>query len=269
MLLCALTLSQSLIAQRDCSTMEMLEQEIEQDPKRLIKLEQIEAHTLRSLQNAQPRAEGVITIPVVVHVVYNNSAENISDAQIQSQINILNEDFRRMNANADNVWPQAADSEIEFCLAVVDPDGNPTNGITRTQTSVTTFSSSGNPVKFDGSGGKSAWPSSSYMNFWVCDLSGGLLGYAQFPGGSSATDGIVCDYLYVGNIGTATPPFELGRTATHEVGHWLNLRHIWGDGGCSVDDFVADTPRSDASNGGCNIGHISCGTVDMVQNYMD
>lgn len=269
LLLGALTTPPSLFAQRNCNTMEMLEQEIQEDPKRLIKLEQIEAHTLRSLQHAQPRNTGIITIPVVVHVVYNNSTENISDAQVQSQIDILNEDFRRMNANADNVWPQAADAEIEFCLAAVDPDGNPTNGITRTQTNVTSFSSSGNPVKFDGSGGKSAWPSSSYLNFWVCDLSGGLLGYAQFPGGSSATDGIVCDYQYVGNIGTATPPFDLGRTATHEVGHWLNLRHVWGDGPCSVDDFVADTPLSDAANFGCALGHVSCGTVDMVQNYMD
>ncbi|MCB0624470.1 MAG: zinc metalloprotease, partial [Saprospiraceae bacterium] len=139
---------------------------------------------------------------------------------------------------------------------------------TRTSTSVTAFSANDN-MKFNSSGGKDAWPAGSYLNIWVCDLSGGLLGYAQFPGGPASTDGVVIDYAYFGTIGTATPPFHLGRTATHEVGHWLNLRHIWGDGPCSVDDFVTDTPTSDAANYGCPIGHVSCSTTDMVQNYMD
>ncbi len=254
-------------AQRNCSAMDMLEAEIQQDPQRAIRLQEIEEHTEKAIANNAEKIDGIIQIPVVVHVVFNTSAENISDAQIQSQIDILNEDFRRMNADADNVWSQAEDSEIEFCLATVDPNGNPTNGITRTSTSTTSFNN--NNVKFTSAGGRDAWPSDEYMNFWVCDLAGGLLGFAQFPGGNPATDGIVCDYQYVGNIGTATFPFHLGRTATHEVGHWLNLRHIWGDGNCNFDDFVADTPRSDASNGGCAIGHVSCGSVDMVQNYMD
>lgn len=264
--------------QRDCGTMEYLEHEIQLDPERALRLEQIEHHTREILNSGARDVEGVITIPVVVHVVWNNNNENISDAQIQSQIDVLNEDFRRMNSDADNTWAQATDSEIEFCLASTDPNGNPTNGITRTFTNNFSFSSSGNPVKFNASGGKDAWPANHYMNFWVCDLSGGLLGYAQFPGGNPATDGIVCDYLYVGTIGTATPPFNLGRTATHEVGHWLNLRHIWGDGGCGVDDFVSDTPRAGNPNFTglpCNFpGPNSCNTgenddPDMFQNYMD
>ncbi|MCB0620751.1 MAG: zinc metalloprotease, partial [Saprospiraceae bacterium] len=248
--------------------MEYLEYQLQQDPKRAAKMEAIERFTQEYLANPNRAVTGVVSIPVVVHVIYNNSTENISDAQVLSQIDVLNADFRRMNADQDNTWPQAADSEIEFCMASTDPSGNPTNGITRTSTSVTAFSANDN-MKFNSSGGKDAWPAGSYLNIWVCDLSGGLLGYAQFPGGPASTDGVVIDYAYFGTIGTATPPFHLGRTATHEVGHWLNLRHIWGDGPCSVDDFVTDTPTSDAANYGCPIGHVSCSTTDMVQNYMD
>ena len=276
LVLCLLT-TNSVAQQRDCGTMEYLEQEIQQDPERATRLEQIEHHTRQILQSGERDVDGVITIPVVVHVVWNTNAENISDAQVQSQIDVLNEDFRRLNSDADDNWPQASDSEIEFCLATIDPNGNPTNGITRTFTTRSSFSSN-NQVKFNASGGHNAWPADQYMNFWVCDLSGGLLGYAQFPGGNPATDGIVCDYLYVGTIGTATPPFDLGRTATHEVGHWLNLRHIWGDGGCGVDDFVSDTPLAGGPNFTgfpCTFpGSNSCNTganddPDMFQNYMD
>jgi hypothetical protein len=258
-----------LSAQRNCGSMEYLELQMQNDSKRALKMQQIELQTRQFAEQAGARAvNGVITIPVVVHVVYNTTAENISAAQIQTQIDVLNQDFRRTNSDADNVWSQAADTEIEFCLASVDPNGNPTSGITRTSTTVTAFGTN-DTVKRNSTGGKDAWPAGSYMNFWVCDISGGILGYAQFPGGAAATDGVVCDYQYFGTIGTATAPFNLGRTATHEVGHYLNLRHIWGDGGCSVDDFVTDTPTSDGANYGCALGTVSCGTTDMVQNYMD
>lgn len=254
--------------QRNCGSMEYLEQQNLINPDRIDKLREVERHTQQYLQNPQRAVNGVVTIPVVVHVVYYNSTQNISDAQIQSQIDVLNEDFRRMNSDADNTWPQAADSEIEFCLATIDPQGNPTNGITRTSTNVNGFGTNDN-MKFNSQGGKDAWPASDYMNMWVCNISGGILGYAQFPGGPSSTDGVVIDYQYFGTIGTATSPFDLGRTATHEVGHYLNLRHIWGDGNCSVDDFVSDTPNSDNPNYGCATGHVSCSSTDMVQNYMD
>ena len=234
--------------------------------------QQIENHTAQWAPIVEEqRAAGqsvVVTIPVVFHVIYANSTENISDAQIQSQLDILNEDFRRTNADQDNIWSQAADTEIEFCLASFDPNGAPTNGILRVPTTVSSFSSN-DAMKFSSQGGSDAWPAGDYLNYWVCNLGGGLLGYAQFPGGPANTDGVVCGYQYTGNIGTATAPFNLGRTGTHEVGHWLNLRHIWGDGGCSVDDQVADTPESDGSNFGCALGHVSCNTEDMVQNYMD
>ncbi|NNE28652.1 MAG: T9SS type A sorting domain-containing protein [Saprospiraceae bacterium] len=256
-------------AQRNCGTMEYLEQQIESQPDLLQKMDEIERFTERYIESQAGEARGEIyTIPVVVHVVYKTNAQNISDAQIFSQIQILNEDFRRMNADADNTWSQAADSEIEFCLATIAPDGSSTSGIQRRKTNKPSFSANDN-VKFNNKGGLNAWPAADYLNIWVCNLGSGLLGYAQFPGGNPATDGVVNDYAYFGDIGTATAPYDLGRTCTHEVGHWLNLRHIWGDGGCSVDDFVSDTPLSDASNGGCAVGHVSCGSVDMVQNYMD
>jgi hypothetical protein len=261
--------SLTAIGQRNCASTEYLEQQKTEDPKRQMRMDRIEDHTRQFIMNQENRSSApVITIPVVVHVVWNTAAENISDAQILSQIEVLNEDFRRLNSDADNVWGQAADTEIEFCLANVDPNGNATTGITRTQTSNTSFSTNDN-VKFTSSGGKDAWPSSSYMNIWICDISGGIIGYAQFPGGPASTDGIVVDYTTTGNIGTATAPFDLGRTATHEVGHYLNLRHIWGDGGCGASDLVADTPDSDGPNNGCNTSTVSCGTTDMVQNYMD
>lgn len=261
-------LTGSVWGQRNCGSMEYLELQMQQDPKRAIKLENIERHTEDVLASPIRAVNGVVTIPVVVHVIYNNSTENISDAQVLSQISVLNEDFRRTNSDADNTWSQAADSQIEFCMASTDPNGNPSNGITRTSTNTSAFGTN-DQMKFNSSGGKDAWPASDYLNLWVCDISGGILGYAQFPGGSASTDGVVIDYQYFGTIGTASAPFDLGRTATHEVGHWLNLRHIWGDGPCSADDFVSDTPSSDAANYGCALGHVSCGTTDMVQNYMD
>lgn len=255
--------------QRQCGAMDHLHHEIQQNPERAKILDDIEKHTNQWIkENGDQTQRAVVTIPVVVHVVYRTATENISAAQVQSQIDILNADFRRLNADADGTWPQAADTEFEFCLASVDPSGNATDGITRTSTNVNGFGTN-DAVKFASSGGTNAWPSGDYLNFWVCNIGGGILGYAQFPGGSASTDGVVNDYRYTGNIGTASAPFDLGRTATHEVGHWLNLRHIWGDGNCNQDDFVTDTPSSDAPNYGCTPTHVSCSSTDMVQNYMD
>ena len=264
-------LSMSIItlnAQRNCGSHEHMLQQMQEDPQFEERMNQIEKQTRKFIQSSEKLNGTIITIPVVVHVVYKKNVENISVEQIQSQMDILTDDFRRWNSDADNTWSQAADTEIEFCLATVDPSGNSTTGIQRRKTNKNSFSAN-DAMKKNNTGGINAWPASDYMNMWVCNLSGGLLGYAQFPGGNASTDGVVIDYQYFGDTGTATAPYDLGRTATHEVGHWLNLRHIWGDGGCSVDDFVSDTPLSDASNGGCAVGHVSCGSVDMVQNYMD
>ncbi|MEU9118924.1 zinc metalloprotease [Streptomyces sp. NPDC048506] len=233
--------------------------------------------------------EGVIDIPVVVHVVHSTDEQNISDAQIRSQIDVLNRDFRKQNLDVGNV-PQAwrnivADARIGFHLAGTDPLGQPTNGITRTRTSVASFDApdpnspdpekrTDNKVKFAQSGGQNAWPADAYLNIWVCQLTRGLLGYAQFPGGPAATDGVVITHTGFGTNGTATAPFNGGRTTTHEIGHWLNLRHIWGDKrGCAGDDFVADTPNQEGPNFGTPaFPHVTCNNApngDMFMNFMD
>lgn len=221
---------------------------------------------------------GPTAIPVVVHVVHRTGAENISQDQVASQIEILNADFRGQNADTSNVpavfADLVADARVTFHLASTDPDGHPTNGLTRTPTTVDGFRDD-DAVKSAGSGGSDPWPADRYLNIWVCQLAGGLLGYAQFPGGPADTDGVVITHTAFGSTGTATAPFNLGRTTTHEVGHWLNLRHIWGDDGtgCHGSDFVDDTPNQ----GGPNVGkpsfpQISCDNGphgDLFMNYMD
>ena len=221
-----------------------------------------------------------ITIPVVVHVVWKNNNQNISDAQIFSQIDVLNNDFRRKNMDTimtPIVWKNiAADCEIEFCLATTDPNGNPTNGITRTQTSVNSFSMN-DDVKHTDSGGKDAWSNDKYLNIWVCNLGSGLLGYATQPWGNNINDedGVVIGYDCFGSTGTAQSPYNKGRTATHEVGHWLNLDHLWGYGNCGNDN-CADTPKQDDANYSCGpfpLTSQSCNNTGpngtMFMNYMD
>lgn len=234
----------------------------------------------------------VYNIPVVIHVIHNGepigTAPNITDAQAISQITVMNEDFRRIagTRGGANTTGAAVDVEINFCLAKQDPNGDPTTGIDRVNMGETGWS---------GPGGDTdtvlkpatIWDPTRYLNMWTVNFDNpGLLGFAQFPsdsglvgldadGGPANTDGVVANYNAFGTLdaddGTflMNPTYQLGRTMTHEVGHWLGLRHIWGDGGCGVDDFCADTPESDASNGGCPTTHVSCGTTDMVQNYMD
>jgi hypothetical protein len=239
----------------------------------------IENHTLEFLANEGPAAvTGVTRFPVVVHVVHKTPAQNVSDQQVHSQIDVLNRDFRATNPDT-SIVPQVfknliADSRIEFSLATTDPDGKPTNGITRTKTSVTAFEGD-DQVKFKATGGADAWPADEYLNIWVCQLAGGLLGYAQFPGGPPETDGIVVTHTGFGTTGTASPPFHLGRTATHEIGHYLNLFHIWGDDGfgCNGTDLVHDTPnQADENTGMPTFPHISCNNGpngDLFYDYMD
>jgi hypothetical protein len=238
------------------------------------------AHSYEEAVAANPNAKinAVVTIPVVVHVVYNTATQNISDAQIQSQITILNNDFRKLNADRTLVpsgfSSLAADAEIQFCLAQRTPSGAATNGIVRVSTSTTSFVDD-DRVKSASTGGSTTWDASKYLNIWVCPLGNSLLGYAQFPGGPASTDGVVCTYTAFGNTGTATAPFNRGRTGTHEVGHYLNLFHIWGDDGtsCSGSDLVSDTPNQADEHYGCpSFPQVSCsnGTNgDMFMNYMD
>ncbi|WP_299383199.1 GEVED domain-containing protein [uncultured Lacinutrix sp.] len=262
-----------------CAAMENLEYRKTLDPTLESRMAKIEAFTQQKVLaqgNSQNKVVGsIITIPVVVHVLYRNATENISLAQIQSQLDVLNEDFRRTNPDADNSWSQAADTQIEFCLSTVDANGNATTGITRKQTTRQDWNAN-DDAKRSSSGGIDPWNTSEYLNMWVVPkmttVSQGqtinLLGYAQFPGGAAATDGIIMIYNAFGRTGAVTAPFDGGRTTTHEIGHYFNLRHIWGDSNCG-NDFVSDTPTHQTSNSGCPIGQTSCSSTDMPQNYMD
>lgn len=268
---------------KSCHTMNVLNRQLDQNPGLAKKMYDIEYHTRAFIAGKKggngngngngggnngggdgggdptPDNLGVINIPVYVHVVYSNSNENISNAQITSQINILNDDFRKTNNDANQIPSEfsgvAADSEITFTLA----------GTFRYSDSRTSWGTN-NAVKSD-------YPPitpQTHLNIWVCNIGGGILGYAQFPGGNSATDGVVVSPQYFGSTGYVAAPFDGGRTTTHEVGHYLNLRHIWGDGRCRQDDFVADTPSSDRPNYGCpSYPTAHCRSNDMTMNYMD
>jgi Pregnancy-associated plasma protein-A len=271
--------SQATPQRRSCGQMVVHELLIETKPEYRARRLEVERHTRRSIESGEAMevADKLITIPVVVHVVHRTAAENISDAQVHSQIEALNRDYRAQNEDVHNVpadWTTlVTDAKIQFTLAGEDPDGQPTQGITRTETTVESFKPD-DGIKSTHTGGVDPWPTDRYLNIWVCNLGEGLLGYAQFPGGPAATDGVVILHTAFGTEGTATAPFNKGRSATHEVGHFLNLRHIWGDvNDCSGNDFVADTPVAQEPNyGKPTFPHITCSNGpdgDMFMNYMD
>lgn len=263
---------------RMCGAMEVHQRLLEEYPdfrKKQVDIERFMSR--RMLFGETARRAGPSVIQVVVHVVYNKASDNISDEQVQSQIDVLNRDYQAKNddlVQVPAVWKdRIGNTGIQFALATVDPDGKPTTGITRTHTRRKGFMTH-DSVKFDKTGGKDAWPTDQYLNLWVCTLLGGLLGYAQFPGGPANTDGVVINNDAFGTMGTARPPFNLGRTAVHEVGHWFNLYHIWGDKtDCSGSDYVDDTPMQQEPNyGEPDFPHISCNNGpngDMFMNYMD
>ena len=280
-LLCAATflmvLPARLMAQRTCGFDAQVARIQAQDPGFDLRRAEIQRQIDQVIAQggAAQGQRTVYRIPVVVHIIYNTAAQNLPDAQVFSQIDVLNEDFRRLNA--DTVATPlpfkgvAADTEIEFCLATLDPNGLPTTGITRTETTITTFS--GDDMKADATGGKDPWPRTEYLNMWVCGLGGGLLGFSSPLGAPASEDGVVIGHEYFGRVGNLDPSFDMGRTATHEVGHWLGLDHPWGGGGCSSDDNINDTPMQDGPNFGCQtFPSISCSNGpdgDMFMNYMD
>jgi Pregnancy-associated plasma protein-A len=227
----------------------------------------LEAATRQRRASGIVARRGLLTIPVMVHIVYQTDEQNISDGQIQSQIDVLSQDFRARNADlkkVPDVWRALAiDAQFEFRLA----------DVTRTRTDRDAFSDD-DGVKFTASGGHDVIDPARNLNIWVCNLQP-WLGYAYFPGIRPEIDGVVIGYRYFGTEGTATDPFHLGRTATHEVGHYLNLYHIWGADTptCSDTDFVDDTPNQEQPNfGKPSFPSISCSNGphgDMYMNYMD
>ncbi|MFN6943751.1 MAG: M43 family zinc metalloprotease [Cytophagaceae bacterium] len=279
-----------------CYTQEYQQYLYEQNPglkEKTEKFEKIIAEKARELKsmrmdegNAFPE---IFTIPVVVHIIHNNAEgtiggagnRNISDEQILSQIQVLNQDFRKIPETMGfNDHPVGADTKVEFCLATTDPQGNVTNGIRRVYSSRNSFGMEDDRLLSE----LSYWPSDQYLNIWVTNLSGNFLGYAKLPHGSglnglgsidegAEVDGVVINFRAFGALGTARAPYHFGRTTTHEVGHWLGLRHIWGDVRCG-NDFVNDTPRHENANHNCTEKFSDCAETgipirEMIENYMD
>lgn len=260
-----------------CYSMQVLNRQLKENPGLERKMYNIEKHIRQFIAAKKPSGApgggnnsgdsgdggttpvndglGTINIPVYVYVIYSNASQNISDAQINSQIDVLNADFN--DSSYDDVPTEfqgvASNVNITFSLANINRQANST-----------TSWGTNDAVK-------TAYPAvPGYLTIWVANIGSSILGYAQFPGGDPATDGVVISPQYFGTTGTATAPYNGGRTATHEVGHWLNLRHIWGDGRCNRDDFVADTPKSDRYNTGCpTYPTVHCRSNDMTMNYMD
>ena len=273
-----------LFSQERCATMQLPQnQNRKETPEQFEKWIQSKREERKFLR-AFGTQQTVLKIPVVFHVIHDGSpvgtGSNISESHIIDQVRILNEDFRRMNADTTETPSMfsniAADSEIEFVLAKQDPEGLATDGIVRILGSQDVY----RPDQEVRLMAESYWPHDDYLNIYVTDLSGANLGYAQFPFSNlsgiatelenySRTDGVVLDYKWVGtNLSTGS--FDsYGRTATHEIGHWLGLRHIWGDGGCGFDDYCNDTPEAGGSSTGCSTNKTTCESQDMIQNYMD
>ncbi|HEY6144501.1 MAG TPA: M43 family zinc metalloprotease [Flavobacterium sp.] len=276
-----------------CATTEYEKFLQEKNPNRIteIQFEAWVAPLIKRYQSMRTRSQNdeIITIPVVVHVIHSGqaigTAPNITDTQIQSQIRVLNEDYRKISGTpGDNTNPVGADTQIQFALALQDPNGNPTNGIDRISYcqetwSTTEFDSKVKPTTI--------WDPNSYMNMWSVNFTDNtLLGYAQTPdasglpgidasGGNANSDGVVSNYNVFGSKNYDDGSFLLintynkGRTMTHEVGHWLGLRHIWGDSTCG-NDYCADTPKHHDANYDCpTVLNCDANGNEMVQNYMD
>lgn len=248
---------------RGCASDEVLARQLKADPTLALRMNKIEELTNKAIASGR-LVNGKIEIPVVVNVLYRTAAENISLAQIQSQIDVLNRDFNALNSDFNSVPAEFSGVKANVGITFV------LQNVVRRSTRTTSFST--NDAMKRASTGIAPTTPTTVLNMWSCNLGGGILGYAQFPGGASATDGVVMDNNAFGSTGTVTAPFNLGRTATHEVGHWMNLRHIWGDANCG-SDLVSDTPTHDSPNYGVPAaGHRSTCTgtpLEMYMNYMD
>ena len=265
-----------LSAQQRCSSAAYQQEELKNNPAQVKILQTIEAFTNEQLKNRTATSrteETIIRIPVVVHVLYHTQDEKISDARIINQIEALNKYFRRRNGDTMNTpvyfRQLAADCEIEFQLAISDPRKRSTTGIIRKYTPITKWKTD-DQMKFSSSMGDDAWDTKSYLNIWVCSLDR-FAGYSTIPGGDETKDGVVISNSAFGTANGAAG-YDMGKTAVHEVGHWLNLKHLWGDENCG-DDGVSDTPKQATYTVGCpTTTRITCGNNpygDMYMNYMD
>ena len=263
-----------------CQSMHVLNRQLKENPSLEHRMFAIEKHTRTLIAGKKPDGNpgggnnggggdpppptgytGTITIPVIVNVL-EDANHPVTQAHITSQIDILNADFNNNNPGTSGIPAEFADlvanADVTFTLA----------GVNRKASTKTSWGTN-DAMKLSSQGGIDATDPANFLNIWVCEIGGGILGYAQFPGGALATDGVVIGSDFLGE-NTAGGVYGHGRTATHEVGHWLNLRHIWGDGRCRQDDFVADTPSSDAPNYGCpSYPTVNCKSNDMTMNYMD
>jgi hypothetical protein len=269
--------------QRTCGSVHAMQTQLQKDPTMAARLQAIETQTANFVNNyVDKKTRGVAVIPVVVHVLHNGESvgvgANISQVQILSQISAMNEDFRKLNTDtlaANHPFNSAtADCEIQFCLATLTPDNLPTSGITRHNIGVNSISDDDVDLNVKP---QTIWDPTKYLNVWVCNVTsaGGILGYATSPGGDPSLDGVVILTTAFGYTGNVVAPYDNARTTVHEVGHWLNLRHIWGDNTCATD-FVADTKPAQDANYGCptfpHNANVCTGTDangEMYMNYMD
>ena len=282
-------LQAQITAQTDpCGMTDMLQLLKQKNPYLEREMEARERNLQEILQNAERTdffGDEIITIPIVFHILYNTDEQNIPDSLVYSQMEGINTDFRRMNEDTvlvpDYFKNLVGDAQIEFCLATRDPEGNPTNGITRTYTDIEYFQSSASTYEnatkmhYTAKGGHDIWDRTQYLNVWVwnIDPASGTLAWAYLPGADPYVDGIVCRYNYFGRPTIAGEPYELGRTMTHEIGHWLNLWHTFNDasGNFCSNDYVEDTPPQAEANFGCpDFPYSTCDNYsDMYMNYMD
>ncbi len=296
-LVIVLSFSLRLSAQpiKRCGTSEYYAAKIANDPsyEASVKAAHQRAMALRNNLPTDPKSLTVTVrmIPVVVHVIYKTASQNIPLSRIQQQIDILNIDFLRLNVDAQKTRPEflsfASRANIQFYLATIDPSGNPTNGVTYTNTTVTSFNSSTDDMKQNSTGGENAWNTAEYLNIWVCNLSGGILGITTFPGGPASYDGLVISSDYFGPVASSSP-YDLGRTTTHEMGHYFGLEHPFASGNCTNNDCTIDgdymccTPPQSATIFACDTSSNSCHSDatglnhpfstdvhDQVENFME
>jgi hypothetical protein len=261
-----------LISGRKCAAYEVLQQDLKADPdlaKRMRFIESITEDVLKNPAAYRLLSDGTIEIPLHINVLYRVSSENISNTQIQSQVDVLNEDFG--GYNADKTLVPSLFSGLFGGNTKIIFTWNATTGLTRKYANKVSWRTN-DEMKLSSKGGIDPTSPTTKLNIWVCTLSNGILGYAKFPGTSPSVDGVVILNTAFGRTGTVKAPFNKGRTATHEVGHWLGLRHIWGDATCGSDQ-VGDTPTHNAPNYGCpTYPHLSTcagSPVEMTMNYMD